>query len=98
MPSIICGRERGCKGFSCKSQILISNLITTENFIRNKLISIIVELNKMGNKSTYEKIKRIHIAWCKQCEEKHGKKDIDECFKCEFHKLFNEIYDSLNGA
>lgn len=49
------------------------------------------------NKSVYEKIKRIHIEWCKKCEKEHGKKDIDECFNCPFHKLFNEIYDELNG-
>lgn len=54
-------------------------------------------LSNLENLGTYEKIKKIHTEWCKRCEEKHGKKDIDECFRCEFHKLFNEIYDELNN-
>jgi len=44
-----------------------------------------------------EKIKAIQKEWCKRCEEKHGKKDIDECFNCESHKLFNEIYEEINN-
>lgn len=51
----------------------------------------------MDRSSAYEKIRKIHTEWCKNCEAKHGKKDIDECFKCEFHKLFNEIYDEINN-
>lgn len=26
---------------------------------------------------------------CKECERRTGKKDIDECFKCPFHIIFN---------
>lgn len=52
----------------------------------------------MGKRSSaYEKLKKIHVEVCRNCEEKHGKKDIDDCFKCETHKLLNEIYNELNG-
>jgi len=51
----------------------------------------------MAKSSVYEKIKKIHIQWCKHCEERNGKRDIDECFNCPIHLLFNEIYKELDG-
>lgn len=51
----------------------------------------------MGKSSAYNKVRKVHTQWCKNCEEQNGKKDIDECFNCPIHKLFNEIYVELNG-
>jgi hypothetical protein len=44
-----------------------------------------------------EAVRKIHVEFCRKCEEESGKKDIDVCFNCEFHKLFNKIYEQLNG-
>jgi hypothetical protein len=44
-----------------------------------------------------EAVKKIHGEFCKRCEEKKGKKDIDVCFNCEWHRLFNEVYEQFNG-
>lgn len=43
-----------------------------------------------------EAIKKIHVEFCRKCEME-GKRDIDVCFGCEWHKLFNEIYECFNG-
>lgn len=44
-----------------------------------------------------ETIKKIHVEFCRKCEREHGKKDIDICFKCYWHKAFNEVYEHFNG-
>lgn len=38
-----------------------------------------------------EALKRIHTEFCRRCEERNGKKTIDECFHCKWHRLFNEV-------
>jgi len=42
-------------------------------------------------------LKEIQIQFCKECESHHGKKDIDVCFACHWHKIFNELYEKLIG-
>lgn len=29
--------------------------------------------------------------FCIMCEQINGKKDVDTCFKCKWHKLFNKV-------
>ena len=48
------------------------------------------------NKIAHEKVKELNKLWCIECEKSHGKKDVDKCFTCPIHKLFNEIYEELN--
>lgn len=33
--------------------------------------------------------------YCKECEEKTGKKDIDDCFSCSFHVLVNQMFKEI---
>lgn len=45
-----------------------------------------------------EALKKIHAEFCRQCERANGKKDIDKCFTCEYHKLFNMVHEKINGV
>ena len=43
-----------------------------------------------------EDLRKIHVEFCKYCEQINGKKDVDECFNCHWHKLFNVISEELS--
>lgn len=47
--------------------------------------------------SPKETVKKIQTEFCRHCEEKSGKKDIDVCFNCEWHKFFNDIFERFDG-
>lgn len=40
-----------------------------------------------------EKLRYLQREFCRMCEEKDGAKDVDECFGCMWHKLFNGIIE-----
>lgn len=44
-----------------------------------------------------EKIKRKQRKVCIRCERENGKKDIDECFNCAYHILFNLMVSEINN-
>ena len=42
-----------------------------------------------------EMVREVQTEFCKRCERHTGKKDVDECFRCEWHQKFNAIYELL---
>ena len=47
----------------------------------------------MCKKNKIDKIRKAQAECCKKCEEKNGKKDIDECFNCQWHKIYNLLLE-----
>jgi len=44
-----------------------------------------------------EDLKSIQVEFCRRCEKETGKKNVDECFNCLWHKKFNVILSDMNG-
>jgi len=40
-------------------------------------------------------LKRKVRAHCIKCEEENGKKDIDDCFSCPYHHMFNKMLHEI---
>jgi len=50
----------------------------------------------LNRKKVIELLKDIQRYYCRMCEIMIGGKDIDVCFKCPYHKKFNDILKELN--
>lgn len=54
------------------------------------IISVWQGYESMG-KCLIDKILYMQKEFCRMCELLYGTKDVDECFECVYHKMFNDI-------
>jgi len=51
----------------------------------------------MSNRKKVDLIKQAQKKTCEKCEKESGVKDVDVCFNCPWHILFNLLLDLKNG-
>lgn len=67
------------------------------DYITKSIINALRERMIPDGVRKMEKIRQKQKEVCINCERRSGKKDIDLCFKCPYHILFNYMISEING-
>jgi len=66
--------------------------------VNTEMLKVIKERVRSRRSRRIERIREKMKRHCLKCEVENGRRDIDQCFNCAFHIMFNQIFkEILNG-